>query len=75
MNREVLKLESAESTDRLLDRLGEYNAEGQIHGLMVVFFNKEGNINTHWAAVPSVTRAVGALERLKIAILSDAGDT
>jgi len=71
----VKKIQSAENCEELIAALKDWHEKGTLVSMMVVFFDKEGNINTHWSSIPSVTRAVGAIERLKIALCADAGDT
>jgi hypothetical protein len=76
VEREVVKkIAAVESCEELIDGLRDWQKEGKLVSMMVVFFDNEGNINTHWSNIPSVTRAVGAIERLKISLCADAGDT
>lgn len=75
MRIEPIKLEQTKSIERLLEYLRVEHAEGRLTSLMTVHFDGEGNINTQFSGIPSVTRAIGALERLKMYILCDAGDT
>lgn len=60
-----VKLHPAESVDTLLRVLQERNENGEVFSATVAFFDKEGYIQLHWANISSMTRAVGALERLK----------
>ena len=71
----VRKLQHTASVDELIRELDKCNKAGEVRSIMTVYFDKEGNISTHWSGIPSVTRAVGALERLKIALCASAGDT
>lgn len=75
MTKEPLKLHFVESTDALLDHMNKLNEQGEIKSLMTVFFDAQGNIQTHWAGVMTITRSIGALERLRMSILVAAGET
>lgn len=75
MEREIIrKLESVESVEKLIEALFEWHKAGEITSMMTVFFDKEGNVSTHWTKIPTFTRAIGALERLKFAIMLDSED-
>jgi hypothetical protein len=57
--------------DKMLKELNEAHAKGELRGLMVIYLGTDGYFNYAKSAMPSATRAIGALEQMKYNLLAE----
>lgn len=55
----------------IMKDLNEAVEKGEIRGLMIIWLDKDGYFNYQRSVLPSLTRAVGALETMKYNLMSE----
>lgn len=70
---EPIKLQTAATVKELTEYLSKRADDGDVHSMAVLYFDHEGFITFHWSHINSLTRIIGALERLKFDLMNHEG--
>jgi FPC/CPF motif-containing protein YcgG len=69
--KEPIKLQTAKTVKELTEYLSKRADDGDVHSMAVLYFDHEGHITFHWSYINSLTRIIGALERLKFDLMNN----